>query len=195
MKVIRKQTIDTETFELGDEIRFKLTTGEKVRAKAVQKCEDGMLFITKNCVGREMPMYENPSEEYLNYLNSYLRKYLNTELILAFPEKIRSRMFPMMIDDSYGDYLRIPTEKEIFGKNHWNTDDQYTKQFYGMEHLRNRISTDGKDELEWYWLQNYISGALFVYVDNDGLAYYDNASRTGGVRVVFELLDGEANKR
>lgn len=34
MKVIRKQTIDTETFELGDEIRFKLTTGEKVRAKS-----------------------------------------------------------------------------------------------------------------------------------------------------------------
>ena len=54
MKVIRKQTIDTERFELGDKIWFKLTTGEKVRAKAVQKCEKGTLFITKDCVGKEI---------------------------------------------------------------------------------------------------------------------------------------------
>ena len=184
MKVVRKQTIDTELFELGDEIRFKLKTGEKVRAKAVQECEDGMLFITKNCVGKEMPMYENPSEEYLDYLHSDLRKYLNTELILAFPEKIRSRMFPMMIEDSYGDYLRIPTEKEIFGRS---MGESYTNQFYGMKHFRNRIATDGKDELEWYWLQNNVSDACFALVDDSGYADYGYASHSNGIRPVFLL--------
>ena len=31
MKVIRKQTIDTEVFELGDEIRFTLTIERRIR--------------------------------------------------------------------------------------------------------------------------------------------------------------------
>ena len=142
MKVIRKQTIDTEVFELGDEIRFKLTTGEKVRAKAVQECENGTLFITKDCVGKETPMYENSSEKHLDYLHSDLRKYLNNELLPLFPEDIRSRMLPMMIRGSYyEDYVRIPTEIEIFGKNYWEKKDIYTKQSYGMKHSRYRIDT------------------------------------------------------
>lgn len=191
MKVIRKQTIDTETFELGDEIRFKLTTGEEVNAKAMQKCEDGMLFITDKCIVKEMPMYENPSKEHLNYLHSDLRKFLNTELLSLFPENIRSRMLPMMIEDSYGDYIRIPTEKEIFGKNHWNAEEPYTKQFYGMKHFRNRIATDSKDKLEWYWLQNCVSGAFFADVNFYGHASSNTASLPRGVRIVFNLLDGE----
>lgn len=180
MRVIRKQTIDTEIFELGDEIRFKLTTGEKVRAKAVQECEEGMLFITKDCVGEEMPMYEDTSDKCLDYVHSDLRKYLNDELLSIFPEKIRNRMFPMMIEDFYGGYIRIPTKEEIFGTN----------QFYGMNHRRNRIAfehTNGEDVLEWYWLQDNDSGAAFANVNDDGNADYDYASGSRGVRVVFML--------
>lgn len=188
MKVIRKQTIDTEQFELGDEICFKLTTGEEVNAKAVQKCEDGMLFITNGCIEKEMPMYENPSKEHLDYLHSDLRKYLNNELLPLFPEDIRSRMLSMTIKGSYyEDYLRIPTEKEIFGKNHWNTKDPHTKQFYGMNHRRNRIATDGKDELKWHWLQNCVFDANFVYVTGYGCACFIKASTPVGVRLVFKL--------
>lgn len=190
MKVIRKRTINTELFKLGDEIRFKLTTGEKVRAKAVQECENGMLFITKDCIGKEIPMYENPSKEYLDYLHSDLRKYLNTELLSLFPEKIRSRMLPMMIEDSYGDCLRIPTEKEIFGNNPYGAEESYTKQFYGMNHRRNRIAfehTNGIDEWQWYWLQNDVHGASFANVYDDGDANYLDASHSAGVRPVFLL--------
>lgn len=189
MKVIRKQMIDTELFELGDEIRFKLTTGEKVHAKAVQECEEGMLFITKDCIGKEMPMYKDPSEERLDYLHSDLRKYLNTELLSLFPEKIRSRMLPMMIEDSE-DYIRIPTEKEIFGENNIAAEELYTKRFYGMKHHRNRITFVHKDEwktLEWYWLQNYASCAAFAFVDGFGTAACLSASSSFGVRPVFML--------
>jgi hypothetical protein len=180
MRVIRKQTIDTEIFELGDEIRFKLTTGEKVRAKAVQECEKGMLFITKDCIGEEKPMYNGAPEGHLDYVHSDLRKYLNCELLSLFPEKIKRRMVPMPIEGCLGDYIRIPTKEEIFGTN----------QFYGMNHRRNRIAfehTNGEDVLEWYWLQDNDSGAAFANVNDDGNADYDYASGSRGVRAVFML--------
>lgn len=192
MKVVRKQTIDTEMFELGDEIRFKLTTGEKVRAKAVQECEEGMLFITKDCIGKEMPMYNDVPEGHLDYVHSDLRKYLNSELLSLFPEKIRNRMCPMMVEDSYGDYLRIPTEKEIFGENKFGKSETDSEQFYGMKHRKNRIAfehTNGEDTWKWYWLQNTVkdSGACFAYVNGNGYATYGYASFSNGVRPVFLL--------
>jgi hypothetical protein len=186
MKVIRKQTIDTETFELGDEIRFKLTNGEKVRAKAVQKCEKGMLFITKDCVGKEMPMYENTINKYLDYAHSDLRKYLNSELIFLFPEEIRSRIVPTITSD----YLRIPTVKQIFGENTFGAEESCVKQFYGMKHRRNRIAftrTDGNDKFQWYWLQDNISGVNFAYVDSNGDAGVARYFYARGIRLVFNL--------
>ena len=185
MRIIRKQTIDTEMFELGDEIRFKLTTGEKVRAKAVQECEEGMLFITKDCIGKEKPIYKNIPEKHLDYLHSDLRGYLNNVLILFFPEKIKRRMVPMTIESPLGDYIRIPTEEEIFGSKNSNTN-----QFYGMSHRRNRIAfehTNGEDVWEWYWLQDNVSGAYFAAVNYDGGAASLGASSSNGVRAVFML--------
>lgn len=202
LKVRREQVIHTDIFELGDEIKFKLTTGEKVHAKAVQECDGGMLFITKDCIGKEMPMYKNTSEKHLDYVHSDMRVYLNSELLSLFPEKIRNRMRPMMVGDSYGDYIRIPTEKEIFGNNPYGIEESDTQQFYGMNYRRNRIAfehTNGIDEWQWYWLQNYVasrprtttSGASFANVYDDGDADYLDASHSAGVRPVFTL----ANKK
>lgn len=193
MKVIRKQTIDTEVFELGDEIRFTLTTGEKVRAKAVQKCDKGTLFITKDCVRKQMPMYKDVSDEHRDYEHSDLRKYLNNELLSLFPERIRSRMIPMPICD----YLRIPTEKEIFNENTFGEGESYTKRFHGMKHRRNRIAfghTGSKDAWWWYWLENRVPYDDFAEVDYNGNANYGCATRSAGVRVVFELRNGEVNE-
>ena len=202
LKVIREQVIHTDIFELGDEIKFKLTTGEKVHAKAVQECDGGMLFIAKDCIGKEMPMYKNTSEKHLDYVHSDMRVYLNSELLSLFPEKIRNRMRPMMVGDSCGDYIRIPTEKEIFGNNPYGIEESDTQQFYGMNYRRNRIAfehTNGIDEWQWYWLQNYVasrprtttSGASFANVYDDGDADYLDASHSAGVRPVFTL----ANKK
>lgn len=192
MKVIRKQTIDTELFELGDEIRFKLKTGEKVRAKAIQETPEGMLFITKDCVGKEKCMYEDVVDDSLDYMNSDLRKYLNTDLLNLFPDKIRERMLPMEMSYGERDYLRIPTEKEIFGENKFGKSETDSEQFYGMKHRKNRIAfehTNGEDTWEWYWLQNAVkdSGAGFALVATDGRAYYYGASDSCGVRPVFLL--------
>lgn len=141
-----------------------------------------------------MPIYKNTSEEHLGYIHSDMREYLNNGLLYLFPKKIRSRMCPMMVEDSYRDYLRIPTEKEIFGKNIYGMEESNTSQFYGMTHRRNRIAfehTNGIDEWQWYWLQNDVHGASFANVYDDGDANYLDASHSAGVRPVFTL----ANKK
>lgn len=46
MEVMRNMTIDTELFELGDIISFTLTTGEKIKAKAIRETPNGMLIIS-----------------------------------------------------------------------------------------------------------------------------------------------------
>jgi len=110
-----------------------------------------------------MPIYKNTSEEHLGYIHSDMREYLNNGLLYLFPKKIRSRMCPMMVEDSYRDYLRIPTEKEIFGKNIYGMEESNTSQFYGMTHRRNRIAfehTNGIDEWQWYWLQTGMGATI-----------------------------------
>ena len=59
MEVMRNMTIDTELFELGDIISFTLTTGEKVKAKAIRETPNGMLFITVDCLKDEQKMFDN----------------------------------------------------------------------------------------------------------------------------------------
>lgn len=87
------KAIDTELFELGDIISFTLTTGEKVKAKAIRETPNGMLFITVDCLKDEQKMFENPGRaEKVDYEHSDLRKKLNGEIFESFPEEIKGRM-------------------------------------------------------------------------------------------------------
>ena len=190
-----KRTIKTyvKSFELGDVISFKLKDGEKVQAKAVQKTDEGMLFLTVDCLKDECQMFKNPHGMEINYFNSDLRHALNGEILDRFPDEIRSRMVGMRIGntDTF-DLLRIPTEKEIFGENSQGKDEADTvKQFKGMENRRNRIACQGskKCKYEWYWLQNQAAytDSYFANVDYTGSANCDSASCSFGVRPVFLL--------
>lgn len=198
--MIVKRTIKTETdnFEIGDVISFKLTDGEKVKAMAVRKTDEGMLFITVDCLNEKQPMFKNPGamgSMQINYFNSDLRHWLNNEVISRFPEEIKSRMIPMRIGytDAF-DLLRIPTEKEIFGENPYGKAEcDAVKRFKGMEKRRNLIAFDrseeGKEKWQWYWLQNKVENttALFAHVSYSGYAYYATARYSSGVRPVFLL--------
>lgn len=195
MKVKRKMTVDTEMFELGDVISFKLTTGEKVRARAVKETPEGMLFVTVDCLKEEQPMFKNPDDMgsvEICYLNSDLRHTLNNEILVTFPEEIRSRMVDMRIGNGTEfDLLRIPSEKEIFGENKYGQEKGMAEQFKGMKNRRNRIAWQGSKTgaFEWYWLMNrhkeYASNFACVY--DDGRADCGGASRSLGVRPVFLL--------
>lgn len=196
MEITRKTTVNTDWFQLGDVIKFKLTNGEKVEAKAVKEKAEGMLFITIDCVGGEQPMFKDPDamgSVELSYLNSDLRQYINNELLPLFPEEIKSHMVGMRIGNGTDfDLLRIPTEKEIFGENIYGQYERKGKRLRGMKKRRNRIAFDrsnGREDWQWYWLQNrhkeYASD--FARVSYYGHANYSGASASNGVRPVFLL--------
>ena len=195
MEVMRNMTIDTELFELGDIISFTLTTGEKVKAKAIRETSNGMLFITVDCLKDEQKMFENPGRaEKVDYEQSDLRKKLNDEIFESFPEEIKGRMVGMRVGQTNCfDMLRIPTEREIFGENPCGGKDEpvSVRRFYGMENRRERIAFQGSETgaWEWYWLQNKVedSASYFARVGDNGNAYYYSASNSSGVRPVFLL--------
>ena len=60
-----------------------------------------------------------------------------------------------------------------------------------MKKRRNRMAFDGTKEenLQWYWLMNKVreSAAYFAYVNGNGLANYNNASSSLGVRPAFKI--------
>lgn len=90
------------------------------------------------------------------------------------------------------DMLRIPTEREIFGENPYGKDEPVSvRRFYGMENRRERIAFQGSETgtWEWYWLQNRVedSASFFALVYHGGIADYNNASFSLGVRPVFLL--------
>ena len=91
-----------------------------------------------------------------------------------------------------GDFLRLPTEREIFGTNSWGeAEDESVEQWEPMKQRKNRIAFQGKgtDCWEWYWLQNKADGyaANFALVIYAGTAYYGNASNAFGVRPAFKI--------
>ena len=192
MEVKRTIKTDVESFELGDVISFKLKDGEKVQAKAVQKTDEGMLFIAVDCLEDEYQMFEflMGSVE-INYFNSDLRNALNSKVLDRFPDEIRSRMVGMRIENSDSlDLLRIPTEKEVFGENPYGKNESDTvAQFFGMKNRRNRMACQGSqtDTWAWYWLQNRIGStdSGFAHATSEGGGSYLTASCSLGVRPVF----------
>lgn len=186
MKVKRTEKIKTDTFREGDIIKFKLADGEKVKMLAVKSEPDGMVFCSVDCLKTEYSM--NPTGTNAGgWADSELRKKLNSEILERFPKKIKRLLVPF----ENSDLLRIPTEKEIFGKNPYGEDEpEAVEQWKAMKQRKNRIASQGLNGgWEWYWLQNPagISSATFALVDAHGLADYSDASYVGGVRPVAKI--------
>lgn len=187
MKLFRTvETTADSGYTLGDVIAFTLTDGEEVEALAVKQEQDGMVFVLVDCLRKEYPMNQRNTNKG-GYEKCGLRKKLNGEILDRFPAEIREKMvaFPN------GDLLRLPTEREIFGKNPYGEDETDTVQWEAMKDRRNRIAFQGSKTgtWEWYWLQNEVedSAADFAYVGGSGLANYDNASNDYGVRPALKI--------
>ena len=186
MLITRAVEYNTDVFEVGDIIRFNLTDGEYVEAMAMKKETDGMIFLLVDCLAHEESMNEECSNR-SGYDGCDLRVKLNDGILSRFPVEIREQMvaFPN------GDFLRLPTEREIFGCNTYGEDEESNvEQWKPMELRRNRIAFQGHNGAwEWYWLQNKRknSAAYFVDVDYAGDATYGNASYALGVRPAFKI--------
>ena len=188
MLVRKSRWVDADKYgyEVKDVIAFKLTDGERVQAMAVNQESDGMLFCLVHCLADEYSMNDMNTNEG-GYEDSDLRKTLNTEIIARFPADIKAMMVPF----GNGDYLRLPTEKEIFGENYYGEyESPYVQQWKPMKQRRNRIAFQSEHGGgKWCWLQNKCreSAVNFVHVFYDGCASHDIASCSIGVRPVFKL--------
>lgn len=187
MKVKRRIESDVDTFKVEDIIEVKLTDGTKVQAMAMQQEEDGMVFCLVDCLPGEYSMNSSNTDEG-GYGESDLHKKLNDEILNLFPAELKAMMAPF----DNGDLLRLPTEKEIFGENHYGEyESSYVKQWKPMEKRRNRMVFDGTKEenLQWYWLMNKAreSAASFAIVASGGNADYNGASDSLGVRPAFKI--------
>lgn len=192
MKVKRTMTIDVKRFEVGDVIKFNLTDGEKVEAMAVKEIPDGMLFVTVDCLAEKYPMFKDidpdMGEDYFTYMNSDLRRVLNGEILNRFPEKIRNRMVAV---NAEGDALRIPSEKEILGKNiYGRIENKNIKRWKLMKKHRNRIAFQGREGVHtYYWLMNCLLKYSFGFAitDTSGNSFIEGVNSFHGVRPVFAL--------
>lgn len=179
-----------QAFATGDIISFALNDGEYMEAMAVQHDGDGMLFCAVDCLNDEYPFKCDGKNEG-GYEASDLREILNTTILRRFPEELVRQMVPF----SNGDLLRIPTEKEIFGKNECCEDEgENVTQWEAMKLRRNRIAFQGHNGAwEWYWLMSRLRSVVSA-TDAAVVIYYGTAS-TGwasysfGVRPLFKIKD------
>ena len=98
----------------------------------------------------------------------------------------------MMAPFNNGDLLRLPTEKEIFGKNYYGECESLcVKQWEPMKKRRNRMAFDGTkyEKFQWYWLANKVedSASRFASVDAGGNADYYNVTNSIGIRPTFKI--------
>lgn len=189
MKLFRTmETAADNGYMVGDVIAFTLTDGEEVEALAVKQEQDGMIFCLVDCLNQEYSMNEENSNRG-GYEATDLRVKLNGEILDRFPADIREKMVAF----ANGDYLRLPTEKEIFGCNEYGkAEPDDVQQWEPMKQRKNRIAFQGKgtDRWEWYWLQNAHKryAASFADVNNVGDAYCNSASYARGVRPAFKII-------
>lgn len=192
MKVYRtSEVLAGGKYEVGDIVSYTMEDGEEVEALAVKEEFDKhgnlcMVFMLLDCLKEECRMNWDDTNDG-GYEESHLRDQLATKYLEKFPAALRLNMVPF----ENGDLLRIPTEREIFGRNIYGEEETNTvEQFEPMKKRRNRMAFDGLNgETQAYWLQNkrVRSATFFCYVYSNGFATYSNASYSFGVRPLYRI--------
>ena len=183
MKVLRKQEVEATNIQVGDQILINLQGYGEFTATAHKITDEGALFIFDDCV-ESRPMNKDWTNEG-GFESSDLCRWMNSELIAAFPDEIRKNI----------PYLTIPSYGQMFGH-----DDFYNRyvepdedeQLPLMKLRKNRVAYVNND-WDWQWLKNAIkkdvSATHFALVYYSGYAYYGSASASLSVRPAFLLLN------
>ena len=187
MKVLRKQEIETTNIQVGDQIVIPLAELGEFTATAHKVTDEGIMFIFDEYVTCR-PM-NNRSTNKGGFEKSDLKKWMDTVLLMAFPEELRDKI--------YG--LTLPTVGQIVGhEDEWdnkNLEPDSDEQLPLMKECKNRIACF-EDQLTWGWLRNAtkeeFSSAGFALVGGNGDTGYDYASNSHGVRPEFWLVKQES---
>lgn len=162
--------------KVGDQISFDLKGFGHYTATAQKVNDDGSVIFLFDTI---LPEEHRMNDERTNaggFGKSDLKKWIDIELLPAFPDDIRSQIRE----------LTIPTVGQIFGKAEWcegvfvsDQDEQWPlmKTAEGRRAKRN-------GDYDWYWLQNAtkkdFSAVNFAYVDSH--CRCSGASTSFGVR-------------
>lgn len=187
MKVLRKQEIETTNIQVGDQIVIPLAELGEFTATAHKVTDEGIMFIFDEYVTCR-PM-NNRSTNKGGFEKSDLKKWMDTVLLMAFPEELRDKI--------YG--LTLPTVGQIVGhEDEWdnkNLEPDSDEQLPLMKECKNRIACF-EDQLTWGWLRNAtkeeFSSAHFARVSSIGHANSLYASDSPGVRPEFWLVKQES---
>lgn len=187
MKVLRKQEIETTNIQVGDQIVIPLAELGEFTATAHKVTDEGIMFIFDEYVTCR-PM-NNRSTNKGGFEKSDLKKWMDTVLLMAFPEELRDKI--------YG--LTLPTVGQIVGhEDEWdnkNLEPDSDEQLPLMKECKNRIACF-EDQLTWGWLRNAtkeeFSSAYFARVNDGGAANCGGASGSRGVRPEFWLVKQES---
>lgn len=187
MKALRKQKIETANIQVGDQIVIPLAELGEFTATAHKVTDEGVMFIFDNYITCR-PM-NNRSINKGGFEKSDLKKWMDTVLLMAFPEELRDKI--------YG--LTLPTVGQIVGhEDEWdnkNLEPDSDEQLPLMKECKNRIACF-EDGLTWGWLRNAtkeeFSSASFAFVYAGGGTYCFNASGSHGVRPEFWLVKQES---
>ncbi len=192
MKVYRtSEVLAGGKYEVGDIVSYTMEDGEEVEALAVKEEFDKhgnlcMVFMLLDCLKEECRMNRDDTNDG-GYEESHLRDQLATKYLEKFPAALRLNMVPF----ENGYLLRIPTEREIFGRNIYGEEEPNTvEQFEPMKKRRNRMAFDGLNgETQAYWLQNkrVRSATSFCLVNGGGSANSAYASYSRGVRPLYRI--------
>lgn len=187
MKVYRKIKIETNHFQVGDRIKFKLD-GSKYSATAIQQQGDEMLFLFDQFLNEPRPMNATGTTEG-GYDASDMRKYLN-ELGNRFAKKMKKKYGVQLCDGYHGDYLWLLSLREVCGLNErFKACDGQIPYFKNRRH---RIAERRGCQYEYMWLRSVATPANFAYVSGGGFANCDSASASFGVRPAFKILNLES---
>lgn len=95
MKVLRKQEIDTANIQVGDQTVIPLAELGEFTATAHKVTDEGVMFIFDEYVTCR-PM-NNRSTNKGGFEKSDLKKWMDTVLLMAFPEELRDKIYGLTI--------------------------------------------------------------------------------------------------
>ena len=165
MKIYRKMKFYTEKLQIDDQIKVNLKGIGKFTATVQKVQDDGYLFMFDECVAKHVMNEDGTNKG--GYSESDLCRWINEELLPAFPRKIRDRM----------SYISIPSYGQMFGHNNFYdacVEQDYDEQFELMKNIKNRISIYDNEPISNYLINRLESS--------------DYASASFGVRPIFFLV-------
>lgn len=177
MKVIRKVTMKSDHYEVGDQIKIKLKGVGKFTVTCHKITDKGALFVFDNCVTRRQMNDTDTTEG--GFDESDLCAWLNTELIDRFPNKYIKRI---VRPEGCEHLLWLLSAEQVFG-----TELPFDDQLELMKDPKHRVCSYPDGSRAGWWLRDVVSSTGFAVVSASGYACNFYASYSFDVRPAFML--------